>query len=461
MVTIEPPFNNVSAGRPVVFEFFGFGFNTEPVDRAIVKLFLDGSSDVTTEILAFPYRIVENVLPNVNAYFFKVDVSRYLEDSLAPFAGGFDHYNLSDCTGYINQYAKDFRLLIEYYIIDLEGLLVKSVFAPDDSTNEFTAINIPRQQTEDMYLEGVAGDQTAPYNPSKFAEVLTNSPNSISSCYNKRLSLSVLANESEFQLNAFFIEAFDVNGNSLGTEAYNAVDINANTTEILSTELTFDCLHELRLNGFELGTGVDVTLVEDTGNTIINPTGIPIDYSDPNSYKDIVKLEFFFGFLFEIGELELVQNTQRKVICYENLCCCSDDRLGITLHWLNCLSGVDSRTFCTDVKKIKTVTATQAKKALSWDEASTNPNNIQDVGRFRINVDAVNSYRVTTKPLAPQESVYISELLTSVKIYREDSEKRLISVVINDIEQTVLDSKGRVVYQFTVVDSNNDKKQRI
>ena len=101
MVTIEPPFNNVSAGRPVVFEFFGFGFNTEPVDRAIVKLFLDGSSDVTTEILAFPYRIVENVLPNVNAYFFKVDVSRYLEDSLAPFAGGFDHYNLPDCTGYI------------------------------------------------------------------------------------------------------------------------------------------------------------------------------------------------------------------------------------------------------------------------------------------------------------------------------------------------------------------------
>lgn len=453
----QPQFYQVSPYRPVVFDSWQYFNASNPADRAIVSLYVGGV--FVNSFYVKPYKISEP-FPGIFKTNFLIDLSNNLQQKTAPFAGELIHLNQTFGIEYLPSYSEFFYIEVDYKTLNLStGLLEDWSGGITDTSDDFAAIAIPRQNNEDMYLNTLAGDMAGAASVDSFAPYLSSMPNNRTACKNKRLPISVYAENQGVQMSAAFVEAFDKDGNSLGTMVIGGGGGGAAISAIFTIDFELSSLTSKIDEGFNIPTSSVIVLVDESGTTMSNPTDIP--ELDPLTfdYDVIDSLVINFGTIVVTGIQTYTQRTENITIKLKSGCGCLDDRKGLTLHWLNNQSGVDSYTFDTNVKHKQSIKSKLAKKSLSWDETSTTPHNAQDIGTFKTSNLVQNLYEVKTDLLMPTLSKGIGSIFSSLKIYREDSEGNLVSVVITDAEIIDQDSLGKTSYSLTVTDSNNASTQ--
>lgn len=460
-ITIQPALDLLTAYLPIQFELKeDQDSTTDTVQRACVEVFeVTTTGNVLKDTLFFePTDITIDIADSSSTSCFCVDVSETIKDCLEPFNNGLAHLNLLNNNGYLPGYSMDFFISVTYKIYSsFDNILIDSTNNPQVS-DTFTAVAIPVQLDQDPYLQDISQTDTF-IDFDNLTKILTDMPQGIKQCPCKNIPLSIFAKEAVFQISAYGIEAFDCDGNSLGTEYYSITNEALELGSIFVGNFSLCKLQELRDGGFLLPNATNVLLIENGGFTLTNPTGIPINFADEEERKQIACIKVNFGGTFGVALPFYIQQSDNYEICFDHSCVCEDDKKGLTLHWLNCRSGVDTYTFSTDLKRGVKVTSRTAKKAIPFEKGSLTPINTQNVGVFKRSVNSQKRYTVKTKPLNCDLSIPLSGLFDSIEVYREDANNNLFPVQIVDIDTDTSQSKGKVVFNFTVIDSNCTIKQ--
>jgi hypothetical protein len=405
-IPIQPPANVVSAYRPVQFEAFTTGTITTIVQNAVVKLFFKGVE--VSEFRVKSYATTPNLFLGTDDYLFCIDVAERLRDLLAPFAELPSQFAFDCPTTPVDNVDSigNFYIDITYEYLDLADGLIKTQIGINDISNEFWAAAITRQHLENMYFSPEFTESVFP----PLGRALTNSETTIEACRTDNLFLSYLVDPSGNPLNAYQITLFDSVGGTIGTaEGF-----------LNSTALT---AHIFTLNvGIENGLKCLVNFQESIG----------FDLDDPNvaCYTISAGILFLSTYLRAREEFKYNLTTACK--------CC--DKRKFRLHWLNCLDGVDSYTFCS-IKELKQKTsaviaerslAWDKASSLAWDKASLTPNNITDVGQFKKQSNVEQRFLISSVGLISPTVGWLAEMLGSVKVYLEIEPNKIVSVIIED-----------------------------
>ena len=427
-VNLQPAFDVLPAYRPVKFELVQTAPNPLIIENAVVTILKNGVP-IGPPIRFKSSRQEISIIPASTDFFFEVDIQKYVQDDLGPTAELPSTIFLSTFFGSAlnSEMFGAFQISASYeFISTITGLLVPLV-APLDISNQFNVYSIARQCTspffEDMDLEQYVGIPLA--NPETL--FLTKGARTIELCEDENAFLSIIQPNAAVAVNSFQVELYDVNDVLLSS------GVAVNSIPPFSSMQT-------------LNTSVDSLTFQ------IYVLGAP-NFADPNLSYYTVSM----GYAFNIPPFIYLR--QSEVVRYNISKACCDLR-SCRLHWMNLLGGTDSYTFNSEKAISLKTESSQAEKALSWEIGSATPHNASDVGRFKIKSEATPSISLKSKILTNTEATWLSELLTSPKVYAF-IEGEFVPVIITDTEQIISRHTGKIRYEVTAQLANDWIIQRI
>jgi hypothetical protein len=423
-IITQPPRPIVSAYRPIQFEVFTTGDAVLIPQNAVVKLYVKGVLKSTFSVKST--EVTPNVAPNIDDYKFCIDVSDKIQGLLAPFAEISSVFVL-DCptipTDNTDSIA-NFYLDISYEWLNTATNLIETQLGVNDVTNEFWAVNITRQDLEPMYLDTftVTGSET---------RALTNSPKNIEVCREANIFLSYVIAPDIFEPNAYRVVLYDSLGGVIG-DAYGLLNSVSQTGHVF----TFN-------TGIENGLKCLVNAVESVG----------FDLDDPNISYYTIDIGFYLFATYLIARETFTYTLQSGCKCCE--------KRKFRLHWLNCLGGVDSFTFCSIKELRKKTSSVTAEKALPWDKTSLTPHNPTNSSRFKTRTNNNFIYRVVSQDISNSTASWLSEMLGNVSVYLELESGQFIPVLIQDSEHLINKESGKRKLELTIELSSCEIKQSI
>jgi hypothetical protein len=427
----QPPFPILPAYRPVAFEmFFDTLTSSSRGENAVVRVYKDGVELTDRPIRQKSSRNETSPLsPLDTRWYFEIDIQTDCQETLAPY--------VSLPSGFVNpatRFASNMDMFGVYYItvtfeiVDLTTGLLEDSGIDQETSEEFTVFSASKGNLEGMFLSeyyGVWANQDINF--------LTKSKRSLTICREESALLTLISPPDmpafPLGLNSIRVIIYDSGNNIL------SVSISAFSFVVKNSEqLTINTGIEALQNGFWLPL-------------------IP-DFSDPElSYYTI-----------EAGEGNFILQTfqsQTEVFTYfPKKSCCSNKSL--RLHWMNRLGGIDSFTF-DDAKDLReTTTSERGKKALGWVIGGTSPHKTSSEGLFKYNSQSIQQYLVTTRFLTNNEALWLSELLSSSKVYIDvDNTFTLVACTVQDTTQSITRNDGKIKYSLVLTLSNNPINHRL
>jgi len=183
-------------------------------------------------------------------------------------------------------------------------------------------------------------------------------------------------------------------------------------------------------------------------------------FAAPNfALPNIAYYQIDFGNLLTLGGPVYIFTSYTEFSVYK-LKTGNCDRRSLRLHWLNMLGGLDSYTFDSEKALSIKTKSNRSQKALSYEAGALIPDLITDIGNFKTNSKASESYKLKSKFLTNQQAAFLSELLTSTKVYAEIN-SQFIPVIIEDTQQDTTTESGFIRYEITATLANDLIIQRI
>ena len=127
---------------------------------------------------------------------------------------------------------------------------------------------------------------------------------------------------------------------------------------------------------------------------------------------------------------------------------------------MNLLGGADSYTFNSEKDLQLTTTNAIGQKALDWVISGLTPNNVSDIGNMKLKSEGSKSYQLNSKFLTNSEALWLSELLTSPKVYAE-IDGDFIPVIVEPTTQSISRHTGKIRLPITVTLARNLIIQRL
>lgn len=158
------------------------------------------------------------------------------------------------------------------------------------------------------------------------------------------------------------------------------------------------------------------------------------------SWKDVA------DYYIEVVNLENVVIATTGINVIGNVS--SDEDEGVRLHFLNGLGGIDAVNFCQSEETFET-------KSESSQQPLSFPLLKSEGGLIRHNVQANESYKVSTTAYTEQEMKWLKELLTSPAVWLEwkgtqGQPDDYLPVVLNDAKIVTRKMDDRYIYELTV-----------
>lgn len=425
MALIQSPFASLPAYRPIAYQASALGLDSPltRVENAVVEIF---QNYVTIgNYIRFKVARTAAGPPGYTNYIFDIDIQKYCQDLLGPTEALPSSFFKDVYDAVVNtEFFSIFTLIVTYEQINpTTGLLEASAHPPEAST-DIAVFSISKYHTEPMDLESYIG--IFPRIPDTL--FLTRSARELQVCQEDNVFVSYI-NPLSMNMNGLFVNLFDSTGFPL--------------TSGLTLISTLGPLTMATINaGFDQLAAMTYVL------------GSP-NFADPNVAYYSVNV----GRVIISSGPTYSYTQQSELMMYELVgkCCSKRD---LRLHWMNGLAGTDSYTFNSEKELNIKTTSQRGEKALNWEIGSSTPHSVNDIGKMKLKSEAVESYRVKSRFLTNDQALWLSELLTSPKVYAEiDGE--FIPVIVEDTEQTIYSQDGKIQYEIQVTLANDRIIQRL
>ena len=424
MILQQPFYDILPAYRPVMFETTIVVLTaTQQAENALVTIYKGGVA-IGPAIPYKSYRNSPSAFPGGTDYYFKIDIQKYVQDLLAPFTDLPSNFTLDILGDDIvnDDYFDTFRIEVDYDILNLTTGLVEPSIIATDVSNDFVIYTASLEPTESMDLSLYYG--TLGFQDTVF---LTKSARTLNVCDTDFAFLTVIQPDNTSPLSGFRVELYDANGALL--------DFGLSTTSAPS----FSAQWSINSGFTSLS---NMTYVDGSPN-FANPL--------------IAYYTVSFGVALFISP-NWAYARQTEVFTYNLVSCCPNKF--IRLHWMNLLGGVDSYTFTDNTDLAITTASERSQKSLGWELGTATPNDVSDIGNFKVKSTAKKSYRLSSKILTNSEATWLNELLTSPKVYAEIN-GQFISVIVQDTDQSINRTKGKIPYNIIATIANDPIIQRV
>jgi len=403
----SPPYTFLPAYRPIKYLVMVTAVKlTQLPLNAVVQIFRDGS--VTPFAIArFKSSYNEQSTdPSEQDYYFEIDIQKFCQETLAPFAQRPSTFLPKGYGGAIsfNDIQGTYNIRIEYEYIDLVTGLLRDDLWSIDLPPDVLVIPATLQHTEVMNL--VAYNGTPGLGDGLF---LTHSARNLE-----------LTRSDDAFLTAYGSAGFVV-------ITYDSAGVITSTSEYLMDISYTRHIGTINTSVESLQTYTPLTGVPDYGPSLA-------------SYKIAFMQPFPTELITEYFTYTLIKDC--------------GSRKKLRLHYMNYLGGTDSYTF--DGAKdffIKTESSV-TEKALGWVIGSLDPHLISDVGKSKFRSKARQFYKLKSKILTITEAEWLKQLLSSPKVYA-DINGEFVPVIVEDGEFKIFGDKGKIQLEITVSLAND------
>jgi len=431
MINKQPPFPILPAYRPVAFELYVDTLTSAySAENAIVTIYKNGTA-VSEPI---PYKSVRNQTSPLSGldtrWFFDVDIQKVCQDTLGPYAAQLTSNFVNPATRFVTNtdlYGV-YYITVTYEVIDLATGLLEDSGVDQETSDNFTIVSSSKGNLETMFLNDYYGSFA-----SQNTKFLTKSSKTINVCKEDNVYLSFITPPDTppvpNNINSVFVQLFD-SGGGLLSEGLAAFSLSPSTLNTLNNGF-----NSLSSATYYLGT-------PDFNDIELSYYTVSAGYGDGN------------------GTIaDYVPNTETFRYNLTGSCCPAKS---LRLHWLNRLGGVDSFTF-DDAKDLQESTSSEnGKQALGWVIGGTSPHKASSEGLFKYNSQSVQQYLIRTKFLSNNEALWLSDLLSSVKVYIDiDNTFTLVACKVEDTGQSITRNDGKIKYSLVLTLSNNPINHRI
>lgn len=420
---LQPPFVVLPAYRPVKFMVYITQPAATPAENAIVQIFKNAALIATVKYKSF-FNSVGLSPPDVDFYF-NIDIQKYVQDSLGPETGAPKSLVQNNFVIDNTDIYAEYQLQVTYERISTAGILELVPGHPSEASNTYTIFSASRKHQEIKFLYDYVGNY-APYTQTKY--LTKQNLSLLPTCKDENLYLSFIQKDSVLPYAGLRVQLFD----SAFAPLYDALAQTFLTTGFKQASLNvgFDSL-------------ATKTYVQGAPN-----------FADP-----LIK---FYAVSF--GEMVLVgptwvhtDKTQTAIFQIKNGCCGLRD---LRLHFINMLGGLDSYTFNSEKELNLKAESTASEKALHYAAGTSAPDLTTDSGSFKTKSTGSNSYKVKSRFLTNDQAAWLSELLTSPKVYAE-IEGDFVPVIIQNKEQKIFSQAGKIRFEIVVKLANDLIIQRI
>ena len=415
----QPFYDGLAAYRPIKFSTIITLDNAAYINPiAYVNVYKNAVLLVENIPYTFAFSEV-SFLPFETDYTFYIDIQKYCQDSLAPTKSLTSNFSPNGSVVAINTdcYA-DYYIQITYYALDVPTNLLKVASGVSiDTSNTYTVTCASLQHLQQMNLiqyYGTLGFQNGVF--------LTKSARNLNVVDSDNQYLTMLTPFNITSSNTFQIQMFDSS--------------NVLVEEGLYRYTSTSFIQQLSLNvGFDSLSAITYT------------QGSP-NFANPN----IAYYTISFGTSTLVG-IVYIYARHTEEFTYNRVGLCGESR-ALRFHWLNLLGGVDSYTFDSEKSLLISTDYTSALGSLSWDAGKAIPDSKQDVGAFKYNSQASSRYDVVSKILTNEQSIWLSELFMSTKVYIELNGV-FVPVVIDKKTSQISRHQGKIRIQVTAFLSND------
>lgn len=417
-ILLQPAAAVLPAYRPVKWLVFFRTPDNTVFENALTTIFKNGVAIGP----AIRFKSISNA-PSPAAtfvdYFFEIDIQKYCQDLLAPNTSLPSTFVKNTSPPIVNvDFFAEFHIEVLYEFIDPTTGQLDIFPQAADVSNGFTVFAISRKAQERMDLL----DFNASI-PPFLLQYLTKSARTLDICVSDNAFVSIIQNL--VPTNGFKVEFFDSAGSLL--------DFGVAVTN------TSNVFEEFTINTGLTALG-NITYI-DGSPTLPNPAIASYKITVGNIV--IVTIPSPAVLYFPASE-----EIEYKVVAD----CC--ERIRLRFHWVNLLGGVDSYTFNFEKDLVLTTTSDTGEKALPWAIGSPTPNDVTEVGKIKLKSEGSNSYLLNSEILTNSEALWLSELLTSPKVFIE-LEGDLIPVTVQDKTQSITRRLGKIRYSIVATLAND------
>lgn len=425
MILLNPAFSELPAYRPVKFRLLVDTDPLTPAENAVVSIYKNGALLTVVRYKSFDNFLSAFTPPNFS-YLFDIDIQKYIQDSLSPEAAAPSLLNNDSPAGVqlnTDSYGA-YHIEVTYEQISAAGI-IEAVPAVSDTSADYIIFAASKKHSENKFLYDYIGN----YPALALSEFLTKSEGIKEVTKEDYSFLSIIQNP---------LQPLDINCFRVRMLNSSFADISTGFYEFGSTagavQYSINC-------GF---------------NQLQNYTYVQA----PNfALTNIVYYQISFGNLFTLPGPVYIYSAHTEFEVYK-LKSGNCDRRALRLHWLNMLGGLDSYTFDSEKALSITTKSGRSQKALTYESGALIPDLITDIGNFKTNSKASESYKLKSKFLTNQHAAFLSELLTSTKVYAEIN-GQFIPVIIEDTQQDTTTESGFIRYEITATLANDLIIQRI
>jgi len=415
----QPAYNILPAYRPVKFLLSYLSGFSVVIENAVVKIRKNGVAISTKPVIIKSSGKDSISFPGLIDYFFEVDIQKYCQDVLEPYADLPSIFPTSTIplSTEDTEFFGVFTIEVGYQLINPSTGLLED--APGvDISNEFYVYTtaLQHQFSTEMNL--------VPYTGVAFGvdtNRLSNSPNPKKVCSNDNEYITIIQDDLQ-AINGIRIEFFDETGALIGFM------LSFTGAQAGSSQFTVN----VGLNGLS-------NLVALNG---FFPPGVTF-----GSY------EIQFGYITVSGgpTYTFLAQTEKYIYNVTGNCC---PKKTLRLHWMNLLGGADSFTFKYDKDLLLSTSYDEGSKALGWGIGSANPHNMSDVGKMKLKSEGMTAYNVDSGILTNAQADWLQDLLMTPKVYAE-IDGNFIPVVIDKKTQSITRSAGKIRMAITAILSND------
>lgn len=423
MIVLTPAFSELPAYRPVKFRLLVDTDPLTPAENAVVSIYKNGALLAVVRFKSFDNFLSPFTPPNFS-YLFDVDIQKYIQDSLSPEAAAPSLLNNDSPAGIqlnTDSFAT-YHIEVTYEQISAAGI-IEAVPAVSDTSADYNIFSASKKHSENKFLYDYIGNSPA-FTACKY---LTKSEGTKEATKEDYSFLSLIQNPLN-NLDCFRVQLLNSSAVIISTGYYEFI----NTAGAVQYSIN---------SGFNQLQNYTYTL-------------------SPNfALTNIAYYRIDFGNLFTLAGPVYFFNSFSEFSTYK-LKAGNCDRRALRLHWLNMLGGLDSYTFDSEKALSITTKSSRSQKALAYESGALVPDLITDIGNFKTNSKASESYKLKSKFLTNQKAAFLSELLTSTKVYAEIN-GQFIPVIIEDTVQDTTTESGFIRYEITAALANDLIIQRI
>lgn len=425
MIISVPAHDELPAYRPVKFRLLVDSDPLTPAENAVVRIYKNGALIASIRYKSFDNFLSPFTPPNFS-YLFDVDIQKYIQNSLGPGTAAPSSLNNDSPTGVqlnTDSFAT-YNIVVNYERISSTGLIEDIPLLSDSSAN-YNVFSASKKHNENKFLYDNVGNFPA----LAEGKYLTKSLGTKEVTKEDYSFLSIIQNTLRpSEINCFRLILLDSSFSAISTGYYE----------------------------FGKTSGAVQYSINSGFNQLQNYTYAQApNFADPN----IVYYQIDFGSLLTLGGPVYIFTSYTEFSVYK-LKPGNCDRRALRLHWLNMLGGLDSYTFDSEKALSIQTKSTKAQKALKYEAGAAIPDLVTDIGNFKTDSKASESYKLKSKFLTNQQAAFLSELLTSTKVYAQIN-GQFIPVIISDTQQDTTTESGFIRYEIAAILANDLIIQRI